>query len=162
MVAAPRNVPAGLCARLGRPPCRRRDLGFWGTASKTVAVQHLPYREESGDHRQKAIPRGLATLGGRRAIGDLGTSASLSLMALFHDRPQRMVGRRERGNGNARVHANHSRAGYESLFATRRLVSDAFSRSRALLGFRIGGSSDDSKKKKCFSGKSLDFGSSVN
>src|ERR1700733_2493480 len=127
MVAAPRKVPAGLCARLGRPPCGRLDLRFWGTASKAVAVQHLPFRAESGDPRQKAIPRGLASVRGRRAIGDLGTSASLSLVALVHDRPQRMVGRPERRNGNARVHASHSGTGYESLFTTRRLVSNAFS-----------------------------------
>ena len=133
MVAAPRKVPAGLCARIGRPPCGRLDLRFWGTASKTLPVQHLPYRAESGDHRQKAIPRGLASARGRRAIGDFGTSGSLSFMALVHDRPQWMVGRRKRRNGNARVHASHSRTGYESFFATRRsgrFVSNAFSRNR--------------------------------
>ena len=130
MVAAPRKVPAGLCARIGGPPCGRLDLRFWRTASKAVEFQYLPYRAESGDHRQKAIPRGLASARGRRAIGDFGTSGSLSLIALVHHRPQRMVGRRQRGNGNARVHASHSGTGYESLFATRRFVSNAFSRNR--------------------------------
>src|ERR1700677_1869499 len=134
MVPSPRKVPAGLCARIGRPPCGRLDLRFWGTASKTVAVQHLPFREESGDPGQKAIPRGLASVRGRRAIGDPGISASLSLMALVHDRPQRMVGRRERRNGNARVHASQSGTGYESLFATRRLGSDACFRSPGGVG----------------------------
>src|SRR6202167_1935240 len=119
MVAASRKAPAGLCARIGRPPCGRLAIRFGGTAYKTVAVQHLPFREESDDPRQKAIPRGLASVRGRRAIGDLRTSASLSLVALVHDRPQRMVGRRERRNGNPRVHASHSGTGYESLFATR-------------------------------------------
>src|ERR1700733_15193138 len=163
MVAAPRKVPAGLCARLGRPPCGRLDLRFWGTASKAVAVQHLPFRAESGDPRQKAIPRGLASVRGRRAIGDLGTSASLSLMALVHDRPQRMVGRRQRRNGNARVHASHSGTGYESLFATRRLVSNALSRNRAASGCRkVNPFSGVSTKTKDFSGKSHAFGLSIN
>src|ERR1700727_3012170 len=163
MVAAPRKVRAGLCARLGRPPCGRLDLRFWGTASKAVAVQHLPFRAESGDPRQKAIPRGLASVRGRGAIGDLGTSASLSLVALLHHRPQRMVGRRERGNGNARVHASHSGTGYESLFATRRFVSDGFSHSRGASEHRKGRFfSDGTTKTKDFSSKSHAFGSSVN
>ncbi len=119
----------GYAHDFGRPPCGRFDLGFWGTASKAVAVQHLPFRAESGDHCQEAIPRGLASVRRRRVVGDLGTSASLSLMALVHHRPQRMVGRRQRRDGNARVHASHSGTGYESLFATRRLVSNAFSRN---------------------------------
>src|ERR1700722_3110166 len=139
MVAAPRKVPAGLCARIGGPPCGRLDLRFWRTASKAVAVQYLPYRAESGDHRQKAIPRGLASARGRRAIGDFGTSGSLSLMALVHHRPQWMVGGRERRNGNARVHASRSGTGYESLFATRRFVSNGFWRSRGASEHRTGG-----------------------
>ena len=130
MVAPPGKVPAGLRARLGRPPCGWRDLRFWWTASKAVAVQYLPYRAESGDHWEKTIPRGLASARGHRATGDFGTSASLSLMALVQDRPQWMVGRRGRRNGNARVHASRSGTGYESLFATRRFVSNGFSRSR--------------------------------
>ena len=130
MVAAPRKVPAGLRARLGRPPCGWRDLRIRGTACKTIAVQHLPFREESGDHWEKTIPRGLASARGHRATGDFGTSGSLSLMALVHHRPQWMVGGRERRNGNARVHASRSGTGYESLFATRRFVSNGFSRSR--------------------------------
>src|ERR1700735_4209839 len=100
MVPPPRKVSAGLCARLGRPPRGGFDLRFWRTASKSVAVQHLPFREESGDHRQKAIPRVLALVRGRRATGNTGASASLPLMALVHDWPQRMVGRRERGDWN--------------------------------------------------------------
>jgi hypothetical protein len=163
MVAAPRKVPAGLCARIGRPPCGRLDLRFWGTASKTVAVQHLPYRAESGDHRQKAIPRGLASARGRRAIGDFGTSGSLSLMALVHDRPQWMVGRRERRNGNARVHASHSGTGYESLFATRRFVSSALSRKSRSVGtperWILFGRQHENEG---FSGRSHAFGLNIN
>src|ERR1700721_1565537 len=103
MVAASRKVPTGVCARLGRPPYRRFDLRFWRNASKAVAIQHLPFREESGDHRQEAIPRVLAFVRGRRAIGNPGASAALPLMALVQDWPQRMVGRRGRGDGKAGV-----------------------------------------------------------
>jgi hypothetical protein len=143
MVPASRKVPTGLCARLGRPPYRRFDLRFWRNASKAVAVQHLPFREESGDHRQKAIPRVLAFVRGRRAVGNPGASASLPLMALVHDWPQRMVGRRDRGDGNARVHARYSGTGYESLFAARRLGGCALRAADELLEFRIGVPSDD-------------------
>ena len=100
--------------------------GSGGPRPKTVAVQHLPFRTEQGAHSQKTISGVLACVRRGRAVGELGASASFSLMAFIHDRPQRMVGRRERRNGNARVYARHSGTGHKSLSATRRLVSNAF------------------------------------
>ncbi len=117
----------GYAHELGRSSCGRLDLRLRGTASQAVALQHLPLREESGHHRQKAISRGLAPVRGRCAIADLGISGPLSLLAVLQDWRRGVVGRRERGNGNARIHAGHPGTGHKGLFATRRLRRGASS-----------------------------------
>ena len=111
---------------------------------------------------KKRYPAVLAFVRGRRAIGDFGASTSLPLMALLHDRPSRLVGRRERRNGNARVHASHSGTGHESLFAARRLGGTASSRGRALQSAEKADPFGRCTKMKDFSGKSHAFGLSIN
>ena len=125
------NFRLGYAHEFGRSSCGRLDLRLCGTAIQAVAVQHLPLREESGDHRQKAISRGLAAVRRCRAIADPGISGPLSFVALLQHRPQRVVGGRERGNGNARIHANRSGISRKNLFEARQLRRDAVAQFRS-------------------------------
>ena len=151
----------GYAHEFGRSSCGRLDLRFRGAASQAVALQHLPLREESGDHRQKAISRGLAPVRSGCAIADPGISGPLSLLAVLQDRRRGVVGRRERRNGNARIHAGHSGTGHKSLFEARRLRRGASSQPESCRSPGRSIFSGLGTKKQDLSGKTQAFGLNI-
>ena len=58
----------------------------------------------------------------------------VSLLAVLQDWRRGMVGRRERGNGHARIYAGRSRTGHKSLFEARRLRRGASSQTQKSVG----------------------------